>query len=188
MASGKAPVTMVALLRGINVGKAKRVAMADLRQAVEGLGYGNVRTLLNSGNVVFTGTPAEAAKVAARIERAVEEKTSVSSRVTVISAEEAAYAVEKNPLSGIAADHSRLMIAVAADAAILKPIHAIDTASLHPEVMAVGDRFVWVWSPAGVLESKALAAINRTLRDAVTVRNLATMIKLDAMCRAPLPS
>jgi uncharacterized protein (DUF1697 family) len=46
--------THVALLRGINVGKAKRVAMADLRALLEELGYADVRTLLNSGNVVFT--------------------------------------------------------------------------------------------------------------------------------------
>ncbi len=46
----------VALIRGINVGRAKRVAMADLRALVEGLGYRDVRTLLNSGNVVFTVT------------------------------------------------------------------------------------------------------------------------------------
>jgi len=44
----------VALLRGINVGKAKRIAMADLRALIEGLGYTDVRTLLNSGNVVFS--------------------------------------------------------------------------------------------------------------------------------------
>jgi len=44
----------VALLRGINVGRAKRVAMADLRTLVESLGYREVSTLLNSGNVVFT--------------------------------------------------------------------------------------------------------------------------------------
>ena len=44
----------VALLRGINVGTAKRVAMEDLRALMGGLGYGDVRTLLNSGNVVFS--------------------------------------------------------------------------------------------------------------------------------------
>ena len=48
----------VALLRGINVGRAKRVAMADLRALVEDLGYCDVRTLLNSGNVVFTAARA----------------------------------------------------------------------------------------------------------------------------------
>ena len=49
--------TEIALLRGINVGKAKRVAMAELRALVEKLGYGDVRTLLNSGNVVFSTEP-----------------------------------------------------------------------------------------------------------------------------------
>ena len=49
---------MVALLRAINVGKAKRIAMAELRVVVEGLGYREVKTLLNSGNVVFTAPDA----------------------------------------------------------------------------------------------------------------------------------
>ena len=55
----------IALLRGINVGTAKRIAMAELRAAMESLGYGNVKTLLNSGNAVFdapAGTPAAHAK------------------------------------------------------------------------------------------------------------------------------
>jgi uncharacterized protein (DUF1697 family) len=43
----------IALIRGINVGRAKRVAMADLRKLVEELGYDDVRSVLNSGNVVF---------------------------------------------------------------------------------------------------------------------------------------
>ena len=62
-------VTQVALLRGVNVGAAKRVAMADLRALVEGLGYGGVRTLLNSGNVVYDAPGVAPAAAAARIER-----------------------------------------------------------------------------------------------------------------------
>lgn len=49
----------LALLRGINVGSAKRVAMSDLRALMEELGFTDVRTLLNSGNVVFSGPKAE---------------------------------------------------------------------------------------------------------------------------------
>ncbi len=48
----------VALLRGINVGRANRVAMVDLRALFETMGYIDVRTLLNSGNVVFTSSRA----------------------------------------------------------------------------------------------------------------------------------
>jgi uncharacterized protein (DUF1697 family) len=59
----------VALLRGINVGRAKRVAMADLRALVESLGYGDARTLLNSGNVVFAVPAAAKGDAASRIEK-----------------------------------------------------------------------------------------------------------------------
>ena len=46
-----------AFLRGINVGKAKRVSMSDLKRVMEGLGYTNVKTLFNSGNIVFDISP-----------------------------------------------------------------------------------------------------------------------------------
>ena len=55
--------TFIALLRGINVGKAKRVPMAELRALLAGLGYGDVQTLLNSGNAVFTHANASPAQV-----------------------------------------------------------------------------------------------------------------------------
>src|SRR5207247_1514794 len=86
----------VALIRGINVGRAKRVAMADLRVLVEGLGYGDVRTLLNSGNVVFTTPRAAPGNAAARIEKALATELGVSARVTVLTAKELADAVSAN--------------------------------------------------------------------------------------------
>src|SRR6187455_453211 len=98
----------VALLRGINVGTAKRVAMADLRELVEGLGFGDVRTLLNSGNVVFTAKGKAAVDAAARIEQGLTTRCGVSARVTVVSAAELAEAVARNPLGKLADDPSRL--------------------------------------------------------------------------------
>ena len=63
---------LVALLRGVNAGRAERVAAADPRVPAAGLGYGDVRTLLDSGNVVFTATDAEPPdECAARTEAAV---------------------------------------------------------------------------------------------------------------------
>ena len=60
----------VAFLRGINVGRAKRIAMADLRVLLEGLGYTGVRSVLNSGNVVFEAAGTTALEAAAAIEEA----------------------------------------------------------------------------------------------------------------------
>ena len=64
---------IVALLRGVNLGGRRRVAMADLRALLEGLGYEDVRTHLQSGNAVLTtGDPA--AKVARDVEAAIAER------------------------------------------------------------------------------------------------------------------
>ena len=63
----------VAFLRGINVGRAKRIAMADLRSLFSDLGYADVGTLLNSGNVVFSAGSTRADRHSARIERAIQD-------------------------------------------------------------------------------------------------------------------
>ena len=77
----------VALLRGINVGKAKRIAMADLRTLCESLGYGHVQTLLNSGNLVFSAPRADP-RAAVRIEKEIASRLGVQSRVLVITGSE----------------------------------------------------------------------------------------------------
>jgi len=105
----------VALLRGINVGRAKRIAMADLRALVSALGYTEVRTLLNSGNVVFTAPASVRGNPAARIERALATQLNVESRVTVLTARELDAAVARNPLEDVVDDPSRLLVSVLAD-------------------------------------------------------------------------
>lgn len=82
------PVRAVALLRGINVGRAKRIAMADLRALMAELGFDDVRTLLNSGNIVFTDPKGKPAQASGRIERAIADQLGVSTQVLVITADE----------------------------------------------------------------------------------------------------
>jgi uncharacterized protein (DUF1697 family) len=77
----------IALLRGINVGRAKRVAMADLRQLVDEMGYADVRTVLNSGNIVFRGDALEPGAAAAAIEEQLVLKLGVGARVFVLGHE-----------------------------------------------------------------------------------------------------
>ena len=94
----------VALLRGVNVGKAKRVPMADLRSLLYGLGYMDVATLLSSGNAVF-----HAAKYAADIAAAISGKLKVQVPVIVKSASELATIISENPISAEVSEHSRLL-------------------------------------------------------------------------------
>jgi uncharacterized protein (DUF1697 family) len=177
----------IALLRGINVGKAKRVSMADLRALVESLGYTEVVTLLNSGNVVFTASGAAAKKSAARIEQAIAERLGFTSRVTVLSAAELAAAVAANPL-GEVPNPSRLLVAVLSDPADSKRLEPLAREDWAPEVLALGPRVAYVWCPDGLLESRLFEAVGRVLGDAVTSRNWATLTKLHALAgAAPRP-
>jgi uncharacterized protein (DUF1697 family) len=158
--------------------------MADLRALVEDLGYADVRTLLNSGNVVFTAPRAGRGDAAARIEKALSARLGVSARVTVLTSAELAAAISGNPLHEAAKDPSRLLVAVLmnpADRQRLEPLLKQDWA---PEILAVGARVAYLWCPPGIIESRLPEAIGRVLGDAVTTRNWATMTKLHAITGA----
>lgn len=170
----------VALLRGVNVGRAKRVAMADLRALVEALGYGEVRTVLGSGNVVFTA-PGAAAESARRIEAALASKLGLVSRVTVLTAADLAAVVAENPLRQGAESPSRLLVAILsrpADRARLDPLMGRDWT---PDALALGARVAYLWCPLGILVSPLAQAVGRALGEWATTRNWATVLKLNAL-------
>ena len=173
----------VALLRGINVGKAKRIAMADLRALVEGLGFTDVRTLLNSGNVVFTATGSTAKSAAARIEKAIAAELGIEARVTVLSAAELDAIVDANPLLDVAKDASRLLVAVPQDPADRAKLLLLQKQLWGRDTLAVGPRAAYVWCAGGILESKLAEAVGRALGSGVTSRNWATMLKIQALTR-----
>jgi uncharacterized protein (DUF1697 family) len=170
---------MVALIRGINVGKAKRVAMADLRAAVEVLGYRDVKTLLNSGNVVFTDPRPGKADAAARIEAALADDLGVTARVTVLTAKELAAVVAGNPLSKVADNPSRFLVAVLRDPADRTKLTSLTKQDWSPEAFSLGKRVAYLWCPHSILDSPLAAAVNRALGDGVTARNWATVQKLN---------
>jgi uncharacterized protein (DUF1697 family) len=91
--------------------------MADLRALVEDLDYSDVRTLLNSGNVVFSAAKAEPGEAALRIQKALEAKLGVSALVTVMSGKDLAQVVAANPLGKIGDNPSRLLVGILGDPA-----------------------------------------------------------------------
>jgi uncharacterized protein (DUF1697 family) len=171
----------VALLRGINVGRAKRVAMADLRDVVSGLGYRDVRTLLNSGNVVFTVPGTARGDPAARIEHGIATHLGVSSRVTVLTGGELPAIVDANPLGAIADNPSRLLVTVLSKAADRTRLTPLTREVWSPDALALGARVAYLWCPNGMIESRLAQAVGRILGDAATTRNWATMLKLQRL-------
>ena len=171
----------VALLRGVNVGKGKRVPMAGLRALVEELGGGDVATVLNSGNIVFTHPGRSAAKQAHALAEGIEARFGVATPVIVKSAAEFAAIVAGNPMPPRDADHSRFVVAFAADADGLEPLRALQARVVAPERFVVDDRAAYLHCPGGLLESPTAVALLGRAGKSVTTRNWATVLKLAAL-------
>ena len=170
----------VALFRGINVGRAKRIAMADLRALLASLGYRNVETLLNSGNVVFdAGTEAPAA-IAKTIRNAVSGKLGVDALVIVKSAKEIADAVAGNKLAAIATDPSRFLVVFTQDAKSLAALNALTKGEWSGDMLQVGKHAAYAWCANGLLGSKLALALLKGYGETCTTRNWATVGKIYA--------
>ena len=168
----------VALLRGVNVGRANRLSMDDFKAVLSRLGYDDPRTLLNSGNAVFSASPRPTTDLAAEIETALAEQCALSVRAVVISAEQLAEAIARNPLSHIADDPTRLLVAFFRDDADVARLDELTAQDWTPDVVAVVGRVAYLWLPAGVTSSALAAALARLFGTAVTSRNWATVLKL----------
>lgn len=171
----------VALFRGINVGKAKRIAMGDLRVLLDKLGYADVATLLNSGNAVFTANAEPAATHAARIREAVQKKLGVDALVIVKSAKDVAAIVAGNALAKHATDDSKLLIAVTNDARGLAKVRVLAAQAWGAEKLHIGKHAAYLWCANGILESKVAVALLKGLEDAGTTRNWGTLNKIHAL-------
>ncbi|MES1264118.1 MAG: DUF1697 domain-containing protein [Variovorax sp.] len=171
----------VALFRGINVGKAKRIAMADLRALLGKLGYTDVETLLNSGNAVFSGKAESAQKQAERIQQAVLKKTGVDALVIVKSDKDMAGIISGNELGAIADDHSRLLVALCNDAKGLAAVKKLASQQWGDEKLHVGKHAAYLWCANGILESKVAVALLKGLEGSGTTRNWATLNKIHAL-------
>lgn len=179
--SNQDAVRYVALLRGINAGRAKRIAMGDLRAVVERLGFTEVRTLLNSGNVVFTGATAKPQEIATRIEEALASRLGVSSATIVLTGDDVQTIVDDRPNWKSATDPSRLLVAVTPDAAHCRRLGALTRQQWAPEALATGKQVAYLWCPEGVIASQLAQSVGRLLGDRVTMRNWATIVKLNAL-------
>jgi uncharacterized protein (DUF1697 family) len=171
----------VALFRGINVGKAKRIAMGDLRVLLGKLGYTEVQTLLNSGNAVFKGDAS--AKHAERIQQAVLKKLGVDALVIVKSEKDLAGIIAGNELGDIAHDHSRLLVAVTNESKALASVKALAKSEWGDEKIHVGKHAAYLWCANGILESKAAVALLKGLDGIGTTRNWATLNKIHVLMK-----
>ena len=171
---------MVALLRGINVGGAGTLPTADLREIVDACGMEDVRTYIQSGNVVFRSPKVGAPTVEKRVRKAIREATDLDPEVHVRTADELQAVVDANPFTDRSSDPKQLhvtFLSKAPEATVLDP------EEFAPEAWAAGDRVVYLYLPDGIGRSKLATQLARGAGPTGTTRNWRTVTKLLEMAR-----
>src|SRR3954447_6019221 len=169
-------------LRGINVGRAKQVAMADLRATLAGLGYEDVTTLLRRGNAVFTARARSAAKLEREIERTLKSELALESACLVRTAAELRAVVAADPFGEAASNGSRYLALFLSAQPSAAALREHDPRELAPEEIRLGDRVIYQWCPDGFLEAPALGPfVEKHLGVRTTGRNWNTVTKLLAL-------
>ena len=172
-----------ALLRGINVGGTKMVPMADLRAMTEKLGFEDPKTLLQSGNLVFSTRSQPTAKLEQILEAATKKSIGVECSYLLRTAAEWHAIVDANPFPKLAkSDPTYLVVSFcreAPDAAALETLRR--EARGGEDFTAVG-RELYVWYPDGQGTSKLAVALGKNrLGTICTARNWNTVLKVSAL-------
>ena len=166
-----------AFIRGINVGRAKRVAMADLKQRLAAAGLRDVTTLLNSGNVIFQfdGSADDAATI---VRNVLSGGIGVPAEVVVLTAAELRAIADANLLLEDDTDPSRLFVTIFGSRADRERAKLLTETDWGTDRLVVGDRAVYAGCPAGAAESPLAKAVLRATSPTSTNRNWATILKV----------
>jgi uncharacterized protein (DUF1697 family) len=165
-------VIVVALLRGVNVG-GRKVPMAELRELIESLGHDDVRTYIQSGNVIFS---AKRRPTPASLESAIQKRFGLKVDVMLRTPAQLERAVEQNPFP--ADDRSKVHVGFMARAPGAAAVRAIDADGFLPEEFAVVGSELYLHLPNGLGRSKFPDFVLRRLKVPTTLRNWNTVTKL----------
>lgn len=170
--------TVIALLRGINVGGKNRLPMADLRSIAHNLGFANATTYLQSGNLVLPDVRLGSDGVSAALADAIRRIAGLDIPIITRTASEWARLVANNPFPGANIDGTKLHVVFLKQPAT-KLIRCFDAEPYKPEELAVTESEVYLLLPKGLGRSKLATALARIDNaNAGTTRNWNTVTAL----------
>jgi uncharacterized protein (DUF1697 family) len=175
--------TFVALFSGINVGGNRIVKMAELRTFFEGLGFTEVRSYVQSGNVVFRAAKGDAVSLAKAIEEAFEIKWGFHSRIMVRDADWLERRVAENPYPEVAGEPKKLHLYVLEREPTGEDEKRLAEKCTGPEHFTVEGDVFYLKAPDGLGHSEFARLIPRTLKVPGTARNWRTVLALLEMVK-----
>jgi uncharacterized protein (DUF1697 family) len=175
----EAALAYVALLRGINVGGRNRLQMAALARMFVEAGCQDVRTYIQSGNVVFSAGRKAAEALPEIVPERIAERFGIKAPVILRSSVELGQVVAGNPFLAPGMDAASLHVAFLAHEPEKRRIAALDPARSRGDSFAVRGREIYLHLPNGVARTKLTNAyFDTTLATVSTLRNWRTVLKL----------
>ncbi len=174
----------VALLRGINVGGRNKLPMKSLRELLEGLGFEDVQTYIQSGNVVFSAPKKGARTYGAKITAAIEAEHGFAPNVMVLDATRFEAAAEGNPFPDGESAPKSLHLWFCEAKPKAPDLDALATRAKSNERYALEGDVFYLHAPDGIGRSKLAEKVERALGVSATARNWSTVSKLREMLSA----
>jgi uncharacterized protein (DUF1697 family) len=175
----------VSMLRGINVGGNKLIKMEKLRQSFEALGFEQVKTFIQSGNVVFKAKTTSPAKLSKTIQDRILADFGFSVPVVSRTADEVRKTIESNPfLKERGIDLKKLHLMFLSGTPRAEAVDRLKQLPIAPDRFECSGKEIYLYLPNGVAESKLMKApLDRLLAVVTTVRNWKTANSLHRMCQ-----
>jgi len=176
----------IGFLRGVNVGGKGKVPMAELKSLLETLGFENVKTVLQSGNVVFTAKRGTAVVLGKKIEAAIEKAFKYQSDVHLLSPAQLRKIVDGNPFAAEAKkDPSHLIALIVSEAPARDAQAKIEALAAPTEKVKVTPHAVYLYHGGGIARTKIMGgALDRALSTRGTGRNWNTLNKMLELAEA----
>lgn len=170
--------TWISLLRGINVGGHNKLPMAELRELFIAAGCAEIRTYIQSGNVVFRAADAEREELAIRLADAIEESKGFRPGIMLLTRDDLEAAAEANPFPEAASEPKALHLWFMARAPDDPNLDSLDDLRIPTERYELRGAVFYLWPPDGIGRSKLAGRVERALGVEATARNWRTVEKL----------
>ena len=176
--------TWIAFFRGINVGGNNILPMKSLVVLLQKIGYENVRTYIQSGNVVFSSVAKNARAIEKKIAGEVGKTYGFEPRVTVLSANDLGQAIVANPFPHATDNHKSLHLYFLAAPAMHPNLGVLNAVKAENEAFVVAKSVFYLHAPDGIGKSKLAERAEKLLGVSATARNWRTVCKVREMCNA----
>lgn len=173
--------TYISMLRGVNVGS-NQIKMEELRVLYESLGFKDVRSYVQSGNVIFAHSDSNIPKITGRIEKRIRERFGFEAPVFIRTVKEIRAIVDKNPLAS--RDETKLHVTFLSAVPSRFPLEEIAKAKDGEEDLSFSGREVYLFCPNGYGRTRlSNAFLERKLKVSATTRNWRTVNALLSMAQ-----